>query len=204
MAARIVIVGGGVGGLVVANRLALLAPDDGQITLVDATGWHTYQQGWLYVPFGEVMPKQLQKRLKSLVYQEKHDLRCPASVIGTQQLQKFPRIFLQHQNVHILRHAGDGVMGNRQPADQRVADAMLVQLLKKPSHLLPLHKPFPFERVAKFAQGDRRLQRVFARQEQLLPRGLWERHRHHRRNFGIRLPSSCRRCVTISSEREDE
>jgi len=68
MAARIVIVGGGVGGLVVANRLALLAPDDGQITLVDATGWHTYQQGWLYVPFGEVMPKQLQKRLKSLVY----------------------------------------------------------------------------------------------------------------------------------------
>ncbi|MFA0736700.1 MAG: hypothetical protein OGMRLDGQ_003200, partial [Candidatus Fervidibacter sp.] len=27
MAARIVIVGGGVGGLVVANRLALLAPD---------------------------------------------------------------------------------------------------------------------------------------------------------------------------------
>jgi sulfide:quinone oxidoreductase len=68
MAAQIVVVGGGVGGLVTANRLALLAPDDVKITLVDATGIHTYQQGWLYVPFGEVQPKQLQKRLKSLVY----------------------------------------------------------------------------------------------------------------------------------------
>ena len=68
MAAQIVVVGGGVGGVVVANRLALLAPDDVQITLVDATGIHTYQQGWLYLPFGEVQPKQLQKRLKSLVY----------------------------------------------------------------------------------------------------------------------------------------
>lgn len=68
MAAKVVIVGGGVGGVVTANRLALLAPEGVQITLVDATGIHTYQQGWLYVPFGEVEPKQLQKRLKSIVY----------------------------------------------------------------------------------------------------------------------------------------
>jgi len=64
MAAQIVVVGGGVGGVVAANRLALLAPDDVQITLVDATGIHTYQQGWLYVPFGEVQPKQLTKTVE--------------------------------------------------------------------------------------------------------------------------------------------
>jgi len=81
MAARIVIVGGGVGGLVAANRLALLAPNDVQITLVDATGWHTYQQGWLYVPFGEVMPKQLQKRLKSLVYDRVQVIAKPVTGI---------------------------------------------------------------------------------------------------------------------------
>jgi sulfide:quinone oxidoreductase len=81
MAARIVIVGGGVGGLVVANRLALLAPDDGQITLVDATGWHTYQQGWLYVPFGEEQPKRLQKRLKSLVYDRVQVIAKPVTGI---------------------------------------------------------------------------------------------------------------------------
>lgn len=68
MAAQVVIVGGGVGGVVAANRLALIAPEDVQITLVDATGIHTYQQGWLYVPFGEVEPKQLQKRLRAIVY----------------------------------------------------------------------------------------------------------------------------------------
>ncbi len=68
MAAQVIIVGGGVGGVVTANRLALLAPEDVQITLVDATGIHTYQQGWLYVPFGEVEPKKLQRRLRSIVY----------------------------------------------------------------------------------------------------------------------------------------
>jgi len=68
VAAQVIIVGGGVGGVVTANRLALLAPEDVQITLVDATGIHTYQQGWLYVPLGEVEPKKLQRRLRSIVY----------------------------------------------------------------------------------------------------------------------------------------
>ncbi len=69
MGAHIVIVGGGVGGLVTANRLALLAPGETQITLVNATRMHTYQQGWLYVPFREEDPKRLQKPLKRLVYE---------------------------------------------------------------------------------------------------------------------------------------
>lgn len=81
MAVRVVIVGGGVGGTVTANRLALLAPDDVQITLVDATGVHTYQQGWLYVPFGEVEPKQLQKRLKALVYDRVQVITHPVTGI---------------------------------------------------------------------------------------------------------------------------
>ena len=50
----IAILGGGVGGTILANLLARsLAPEEAEIVLVDRSGQHIYQPGWLYIPFGD-------------------------------------------------------------------------------------------------------------------------------------------------------
>jgi sulfide:quinone oxidoreductase len=52
MPQRIVIVGGGVGGTIVANIAArALRADQAEITVIDATGRHVYMPVWLYLPF---------------------------------------------------------------------------------------------------------------------------------------------------------
>lgn len=52
MPQRIVIVGGGVGGTIVANIVArALHADEAEIAVIDATGQHQYMPGWLYLPF---------------------------------------------------------------------------------------------------------------------------------------------------------
>ncbi len=54
MAQRIVIIGGGVGGTILANLLARrLGPDEAEVTLIDSSGMHVYMPTWLYVPFSE-------------------------------------------------------------------------------------------------------------------------------------------------------
>ncbi len=68
MTARIVVLGGGVGGTLVSNLLARkLSRSAAEITVVDATGRHIYQPGWLYVPFGLEKPENLVKRERSLL-----------------------------------------------------------------------------------------------------------------------------------------
>ncbi len=52
MGNRIVILGGGTGGTLVANRLHRLLGDSAQITVVDRDDEHIYQPGLLFVPFG--------------------------------------------------------------------------------------------------------------------------------------------------------
>ena len=53
MARQIVILGGGTGGTIMANRLRrLYAPDEAVITVVDRDDRHVYQPGLLFVPFG--------------------------------------------------------------------------------------------------------------------------------------------------------
>jgi sulfide:quinone oxidoreductase len=52
MRQRIVILGGGVGGTIVANVVArALHAGEAEITVIDATGQHAYMPGWLYLPF---------------------------------------------------------------------------------------------------------------------------------------------------------
>jgi len=64
----IVILGGGVGGTLVANLLARkLSRKQANITVIDRTGQHTYQPGWLYVPFGGVPPERLERAERSLL-----------------------------------------------------------------------------------------------------------------------------------------
>ena len=55
MPQHVVIVGGGVGGTIVANLLARsLHHLETEITLIDSTGKHAYMPGWLYMPFNHI------------------------------------------------------------------------------------------------------------------------------------------------------
>ena len=69
---RILVVGGGTGGTIVANNLARrLVPEiragKAHITLLSASDKHMYQPGLLYVAFGQMMPDELYRDQKSLL-----------------------------------------------------------------------------------------------------------------------------------------
>lgn len=68
MKAHVVIVGGGVGGTIVANRLALTAPEDATITLLNTGEKHVYQGGWLYLPLEETPSEALERPLPTLLH----------------------------------------------------------------------------------------------------------------------------------------
>jgi sulfide:quinone oxidoreductase len=59
MISHIVILGGGTGGTLAANRLRRELGASCQITVVDTDGDHLYQPGLLFVPFGRVRPDRL-------------------------------------------------------------------------------------------------------------------------------------------------
>jgi sulfide:quinone oxidoreductase len=72
MTDRVVIVGGGTGGSVLANDLAdRLEPEldagDVEVTLVNDGPDHVYKPVWLYVPFGQREPADGRRRLDELV-----------------------------------------------------------------------------------------------------------------------------------------
>ncbi len=65
---KVVILGGGVGGTIVANLLAKkLRPDEAEITVVDKTGKHVYQPGFVYVAFEHQNPQKLVRDERKLL-----------------------------------------------------------------------------------------------------------------------------------------
>ncbi|HNP70793.1 MAG TPA: FAD/NAD(P)-binding oxidoreductase [Kouleothrix sp.] len=65
---EIVVLGGGVGGTLIANLLARkLTRAQARITLIDRTGRHAYQPGFLYIPFGGEPPEQLERDERRLL-----------------------------------------------------------------------------------------------------------------------------------------
>lgn len=68
MPAKIVVLGGGIGGLLTANLLRKsLNPSQASITLVDATGMHIFQPGWLYVALDKANARWLARDTRALL-----------------------------------------------------------------------------------------------------------------------------------------
>ncbi len=68
MTASILILGGGVGGTIVANRLArALRPGEATLTLIDSQDSHVYQPGLLYLPLNREKPETLTRPLSRLL-----------------------------------------------------------------------------------------------------------------------------------------
>lgn len=68
---RVVIVGAGTGGTIVANQVARGDPD-AEVTVVSSDAYHFYQPGLLYVPFGWVRPEALSRPQRSLLHPRVH------------------------------------------------------------------------------------------------------------------------------------
>jgi len=69
---RVVILGGGVGGTLTANLVARklksrIARGEARVTVVDATGKHTYQPGYMYIAMGHERPERLVRAERSLL-----------------------------------------------------------------------------------------------------------------------------------------
>jgi sulfide:quinone oxidoreductase len=67
MPARIVVLGGGVGGTLTANLLDRDLGRDAHVTVVDPTGMHAYQPGFLYVALGEANGRWLTRDERGLL-----------------------------------------------------------------------------------------------------------------------------------------
>jgi sulfide:quinone oxidoreductase len=67
MPARIVVLGGGVGGTLVANLLSKELGRDAKVTVVDPTGMHVYQPGYLYVALGQANGRWLSRDERTLL-----------------------------------------------------------------------------------------------------------------------------------------
>ncbi len=84
--AKVVVLGGGVGGTFVANLLAKNS-DKLEVTVVDATGVHHYQPGLLYVPFGWEKPERLRYDERQLLHSSVQIIRSPVKRIDTEHHQ---------------------------------------------------------------------------------------------------------------------
>ncbi len=69
MASEVVVLGGGVGGTMCANLIAKQSQGRAHVTVVDTTGTHVYQPGFLYVAVGKEKPANMQHPETSLLRQ---------------------------------------------------------------------------------------------------------------------------------------
>ncbi len=79
----VLILGGGVGGTIVANLVAKEVGERARVTLVDTTGVHVYQPGFLYVAVGHENPANLKRAESSLLRQEVKLVIDQATLVDT-------------------------------------------------------------------------------------------------------------------------
>jgi sulfide:quinone oxidoreductase len=65
--ARVVVLGGGVGGTLVANLVSRELGRDARVTVVDPTGMHVYQPGFLYLALGQANGRWLVRDERTLL-----------------------------------------------------------------------------------------------------------------------------------------
>ena len=99
MPAEVAVLGGGVGGTLVANLLDRSLGRDVHITVVDPTGMHDYQPGYLYVALGQARGHWLSREERSLL-RSGVDLAIEEAVrihpdAGTIQLERGGSLFGQ-------------------------------------------------------------------------------------------------------------
>jgi sulfide:quinone oxidoreductase len=92
MPARVVVLGGGVGGTLAANLLAKGLGRDVKVTVVDPIGMHVYQPGFLYVALGQANGRWLARDERTLLRTEV-DLAVERAILinpdaGTVQLER--------------------------------------------------------------------------------------------------------------------
>jgi sulfide:quinone oxidoreductase len=90
--AKVVVLGGGVGGTLAANLLSRELGRDVRVTVVDPTGMHHYQPGYLYVALGQANGRWLVRDERSLLRKDV-DLAVDAAIrihpdAGTVQLAR--------------------------------------------------------------------------------------------------------------------
>ena len=84
---RIVILGGGVGGTLVANLLVeklrrRLDRGEATVTVVDATGQHNYQPGFMYIAMGGERASNLKRPERSLAHRSQGPRLTPPFIEG--------------------------------------------------------------------------------------------------------------------------
>src|SRR3989442_3166969 len=70
MAARVIVLGGGVGGTLAANLVSKRLGTEGKVTVVDPVGMHVYQPGFLYVAMGQANGRWLAQDERRLLRDE--------------------------------------------------------------------------------------------------------------------------------------
>src|SRR6266542_4334645 len=70
MPANVVVLGGGVGGTLTANLLARQLGRDVHVTVVDPTGMHVYQPGFLYAALGKANGRWLARDERTLLHRD--------------------------------------------------------------------------------------------------------------------------------------
>lgn len=70
MPARVAVLGGGVGGTLIANLLVKELGNDVKVAVVDPTGMHHYQPGYLYVALGQANGRWLVRDERTLLRRE--------------------------------------------------------------------------------------------------------------------------------------
>jgi sulfide:quinone oxidoreductase len=89
---RIVIIGGGTGGTLAANRLHRLYGEDAEIVVIDRDDRHVYQPGLLFVPFGQADPGRLVRSRAAQLHRGVHFRIADVDRIDPGQ----QRVHLQH------------------------------------------------------------------------------------------------------------
>jgi sulfide:quinone oxidoreductase len=100
MPANVVVLGGGVGGTLAANLLSKKLGRDAHVTVVDPTGMHVYQPGFLYVALGQANGRWLARDERTLLRNDVELVAQPAARVypeaGYVQLERGRTLSYDH------------------------------------------------------------------------------------------------------------